>query len=275
MNVWIVIPTYNEAANLESMVSTLLDTLDWSAAEAPENVYAAGAPAGSADNGHSDQTGGSARATPRLNSSSISILIVDDSSPDGTGRLAERLSAEREGLVQVLHRARKMGLGTAYLAGFSLALDRGAEVVVEMDADFSHSPNYLSQMVALLDRYDVVVGSRWAPGGRLDERWERWRYLLSKYANVYARWVTGLQVYDTTAGFKAWKGDALRRLPLHRVRSDGYAFQIEMAVASQRYGLRAAELPIYFTERERGKSKMSWRIILEAAWRVWQIRSRW
>lgn len=122
---------------------------------------------------------------------------------------------------------------------------------------------------------DVVVGSRWAPGGRLDEAWELWRYLLSKYANVYARIVTGLNVYDTTAGFKCWRGDALRKLPLHRVKSDDYAFQIEMAMASQRNGFKVAELPIYFVERARGSSKMSWHIILEAAWRVWQIRSRW
>lgn len=257
MNVWVVIPTYNETANLSLMVDTLLDKLDWSDANGATPASPGTAPSG---NGRVD----------------VTVLVVDDNSPDGTGALADRLSVEREGQVQVLHRAGKMGLGSAYLAGFALALERGADAIFEMDADFSHDPAYLPQMLALLRQgYDVVVGSRWAPGGRVDEAWEAWRYLLSKYANVYARIVTGLEVYDTTAGFKCWRAEALRTLPLHRVRSDGYAFQIEMAMASQRNGFRVTELPIYFVERARGSSKMSWRIIAEAAWRVWQIRSRW
>jgi dolichol-phosphate mannosyltransferase len=260
LNVWVVIPTYNELTNLELIVEAVLDKLDWTNAD------------GFAANGHGATDAQPAAAIPPQ----VSILVVDDNSPDGTGELADRISAEREGQVEVLHRAGKMGLGSAYLAGFAFALERGADVVFEMDADFSHDPNYLPRMLALLNRgNDVVVGSRWAPGGRLDEAWEQWRYLLSKYANLYARWITGLDVHDTTAGFKAWRGDALRKLPLHRVRSDGYAFQIEMAMATQRNGLKAAELPIYFVERARGKSKMSPRIILEATWRVWQIRSRW
>ncbi len=205
----------------------------------------------------------------------VSILIVDDNSPDGSGALADELAQQHPGQIMVLHRPRKLGLGTAYRAGFNLALQNGADVAIEMDADFSHSPTYLPAMLSLLEDHDVVVGSRWAPGGSLDESWETWRYLLSKYANVYARWVTGLDVYDTTAGFKAFRADALRKLPLERVRSDGYAFQIEMATACQRSGLRVAELPIHFEERARGKSKMSWRIICEAAWRVWQIKWRW
>ena len=272
MNVWIVIPTYNETANLELMVEAVLDKLDWGGLGGSPPIQRVGASTNGLDHGHQD---GEAIQGPSARPD-ISILVVDDNSPDGTGQLADRISAEREGQVEVLHRVRKMGLGSAYLAGFAFALERGADVIFEMDADFSHDPSYLPKMLALIEQgYDVVAGSRWIEGGRLDETWEPWRYFLSKYANMYSRWVTGLDVYDTTAGFKAWRADALRKLPLHRVLSDGYAFQIEMAVASQRNGLRAAELPIYFVERARGKSKMSLRIILEAAWRVWQIRNRW
>ncbi|MBI4213185.1 MAG: polyprenol monophosphomannose synthase [Chloroflexi bacterium] len=275
MNVWIVLPTYNEAENLEAMVETLLDKLDWMAGSSPPSPKLVPEAVGVSS------STSLLRARPPAPRGwlevppNVSVLVVDDASPDGTGRIADRLSRERDGRVRVLHRAGKLGLGSAYIAGFSLALEWGADIVFEMDADFSHSPSYLPEMLRLLENHDVVVGSRWAPGGKLDERWEMWRYLLSKYANLYARWVTGLRVYDTTAGFKAWRGDALRKLPLHRVRSDGYAFQIEMAVASQQLKLRVTELPIYFGERERGQSKMSWRIITEATWRVWQIRSRW
>lgn len=241
-------PTYNEADNLHLMADTLLH-LD---ARAPDAAL------GGRD--------------PSADPPGITLLVVDDSSPDGTGNVADRLSSQHPDRVHVIHRSGKLGLGTAYVAGFSYALDHGADVVIEMDADFSHSPSYLSGMIALLETHDVVVGSRWCPGGRLDERWERWRYLLSKYANVYARWVTGLRVHDTTAGFKAFRGEALRKLPYRDVRSNGYAFQIEMATASQRAGLRVAEVPIYFEERTRGRSKMSVGIILDAVWRVWQVR---
>jgi dolichol-phosphate mannosyltransferase len=293
LNVWVVIPTYNEAANLELMLSTLLERLDWSAAGVtapPSSPSPHGRPVPSGEPVLATSGGGTSEPSAPASAVAyrhapnalarddlrIHVLVVDDSSPDGTGELAEQLAERWPGQVHVLHRGGKLGLGSAYLAGFRLALERGADAVIEMDADFSHSPEYLPQMLALLQEgRDVVVGSRWAPGGRLDEKWEAWRYLLSKYANIYARWVTGLDVYDTTAGFKTWRGDALRGLPLERVRSDGYAFQIEMAVASQKHGFRIAELPIYFTERVRGQSKMSLRIILEAAWRVWQIRSRW
>src|SRR5207249_865310 len=188
----------------------------------------------------------------------------DDNSPDGTGLLADELADKLPGRVRVLHRERKLGLGTAYRQGFRYALDHGAEAVIEMDADFSHSPNYLPRMVQSLAEYDVVVGSRWCPGGSLDEKWERWRYMLSKYANLYARLVTGLRVYDTTAGFKAFRASALRTIPFETVRSNGYGFQIEMAMLCQRAGLRVVELPIYFEERVRGRSKMSLAIITDA-----------
>jgi dolichol-phosphate mannosyltransferase len=250
LNIWVVLPTYNEAENLALMVDALLGLKipDWSTTD--------------------DTSGDEAPLAD------ISILVVDDNSPDGTGQIAEGLSEQKRGAVQVLHRAGKLGLGTAYVAGFGYALEHGADVVIEMDADFSHSPSYVPTMVGLLRDHDVVVGSRWVSGGRLDESWERWRYLLSKYANVYARLVAQLNVYDTTAGFKAFRGEALRKLPLKRIRSDGYAFQIEVATWCKRLGLRVVELPIYFEERKRGTSKMSARIILEAMWRVWQIRFR-
>ncbi|MBM2809908.1 MAG: putative glycosyltransferase [Chloroflexi bacterium] len=241
MKVWVVLPTYNEAQNLPLMVDALLD-LDF---------------------------GG---ATDDEGQSQISILVVDDNSPDGTGDVAESIAAEHPERVSVLHRQGKLGLGSAYVFGFTHALQHGADAVIEMDADFSHSPSYVPTMVRMLEDHDVVVGSRWCQGGQLDATWERWRYLLSKYANVYARLVTGLSVYDTTAGFKAFRAESLRQIQLDQIRSDGYAFQIEVATACQRRGLRVAELPIYFGERTRGESKMSSRIIVEAMWRVWQIR---
>jgi len=253
LNVWIVLPTFNESENLPLLVPILLGLQ-------PHEPPPVQSP-------HPFQQGNTTGAAPQVH-----ILVVDDNSSDGTGALADRLGQEYPGQVFALHRPRKLGLGTAYLVGFRYALQQGASVVIEMDADFSHSPTYLPAMLQLLDQYDVVVGSRWVAGGRLDARWERWRYLLSKYANVYARAVTGLRVADTTAGFKAFRATALQQLPLARIRSDGYAFQIEMATACQRAGLRVAELPIFFEERVRGHSKMSARIILEAMWRVWQIR---
>lgn len=259
MNIWVVLPTYNEADNLRQLVNALY-ALDFSQLPAWE---------GSSKPRPYEDPGNGPREAPRL-----CVLVVDDNSPDGTGALAEEIARERPGKVHVVRRQGKLGLGTAYRLGFAAALDHGADVVVEMDADFSHSPHYLPAMVSMLGGCDLVVGSRWAPGGRIDQRWERWRYLLSKYANFYARAVTGLRVCDTTAGFKVFRAEALRRIPFHRIRSDGYAFQIEVAMESQRQGLRVAEFPIYFEERVRGRSKMSSRIILEAAWRVWQIRFR-
>lgn len=264
VNVWVVIPTYNELENLPLMAQTLLGRELFAAS----NLAAPPALQSVEENLHPDSRPRSeADVRPCMH-----LLVVDDNSSDGTGALADRLGQEYPGQVFALHRPRKLGLGTAYLVGFRYALQQGASVVIEMDADFSHSPTYLPAMLQLLDQYDVVVGSRWVAGGRLDARWERWRYLLSKYANVYARAVTGLRVADTTAGFKAFRATALQQLPLARIRSDGYAFQIEMATACQRAGLRVAELPIFFEERVRGHSKMSARIILEAMWRVWQIR---
>jgi dolichol-phosphate mannosyltransferase len=204
---------------------------------------------------------------PRLH-----VLVVDDSSPDGTGEIADRLSAAHPDRVQVLHRAQKTGLGDAYLAGFRRALADGAERVFEMDADFSHPVAAIPAMLRLAESNDVVVGSRYVAGGRLDSRWSPLRRFISWGGNVYARLVTGLRVHDTTAGFKCFRREALERIPLDRVRSQGYNFQIEMALRCQRAGLRVAELPIYFRERDAGTSKMTSAIAVEALWRLWQLR---
>jgi dolichol-phosphate mannosyltransferase len=287
MNVWVVMPTYNESENLVLMVQTLLGlSIPWeedsTAVSTPHEEDPVRAVARKPSSDPGNRSAVSVIAPPATNGrvhdhrqARMHVLVVDDNSPDGTGELADRLAGEHPGQVAVLHRAGKLGLGTAYVDGFGAALQRGADVVVEMDADFSHNPEDVPHMVELLHHgADVVVGSRWAPGGTVDPTWERWRFLLSKYANVYARWVTGLRVFDTTAGFKAFRASALRQLPLERIRSDGYAFQIEVATHCQRLGLMVEEYPIHFTERLRGTSKMSMRIIVEAAWRVWQIRFR-
>jgi dolichol-phosphate mannosyltransferase len=202
----------------------------------------------------------------------VSVLVVDDSSPDGTGEIADRLAAAHPERVAVLHRPAKTGLGDAYLAGFRRALADGAERVFEMDADFSHPLSAVPAMLALAERYDVVVGSRYVRGGSLDRRWSLLRRLLSWGGNVYARLVTGLAVHDTTAGFKCFRREALERIGLEAVRSQGYNFQIEMALRSQRAGLRVVEHPIHFKERDAGLSKMTPGIALEALWRLWQLR---
>jgi dolichol-phosphate mannosyltransferase len=227
-------PTYNEATNLERMAARLL-TLDEPA---------------------------------------VDLVVVDDASPDGTGQLADRLAAAHPGRVSVIHRLGKLGLGSAYLAGFRRALDGGAEYVFEMDADFSHPPEDVARLYAACQEADVAVGSRYAPGGAVDPQWSPWRKFLSAWGNFYARLVTGVRVRDATAGFKCFRRSALERLDLGKVRSEGYAFQVELAYACQRAGLRVVEVPIVFLDRSQGKSKMSARIVAEASWRAWQIRFR-
>ncbi|HEX2034013.1 MAG TPA: polyprenol monophosphomannose synthase [Chloroflexota bacterium] len=202
----------------------------------------------------------------------VHVLVVDDNSPDGTGELAERLARANPGRVEVLHRTAKTGLGDAYLAGFRHALERGAERIFEMDADFSHPVGAVLPMLKLAETSDVVVGSRYVKGGSLDQRWSPLRRWISQGGNLYARFVTGLRVHDTTAGFKCFRREALERIPLHEVRSQGYNFQIEMALRCQRAGLRVVEYPIHFRERDAGVSKMTPGIALEALWRLWQLR---
>mgnify|MGYP001190429932 CR=1 FL=1 len=201
----------------------------------------------------------------------LDILVVDDGSPDGTGAIAEALMREQPGRISLLQRGAKRGLGTAYIEGFHMALDRGADVVIQMDADFSHAPHYLPDMVSQLTNYDLVVGSRYTPGGSLDPRWELGRVMLSAWANLYARTLLGIQVRDATAGFKAWRAETLHGLGLGRIRSNGYVFQVECAYVAERLGYRIHEHPIHFEDRRIGQSKMSMAVKFESAWRVWQV----
>ena len=228
----VVLPTYNEAGNLANMVGEL---------------FALGL--------------------------DLEVLVVDDNSPDGTGRIADELSAQHPGKVHVMHREGKLGLGTAYVAGFKFALERGVDRIVQMDADFSHAPDRLPVFLSLIEEEgcDVVVGSRYVAGGKLDEKWGFWRRFLSGMGNRYAALVTGLPQRDVTAGFKCYTREALSALPLDQIRSNGYAFQIEVSFLCHRAGLSVRESPIHFEDRVIGNSKMSTAIILEAMWRVWQI----
>lgn len=203
---------------------------------------------------------------PRLH-----VLIIDDASPDGTGAVADELAAA-DPRVNVLHREGKLGLGTAYLAGFRWGLDRGFDWLFEMDGDFSHDPKHLPEFLAALEDADLVLGSRYLEGRVTVVNWPMTRLMLSYSANVYARLVTGVPLWDATGGFKAFRRETLERLKLDRVESEGYSFQIEMNLRVWKQGLRIREIPIVFTDRTAGESKMSKRIIREAVWRVWKLR---
>jgi len=196
----------------------------------------------------------------------ISVLIADDASPDGTGWLADRLAAEHE-RVAVLHRPAKSGLGPAYRAGFAWGLERGFDVLCEMDADLSHDPADLPRLLEALRDADLAIGSRYVEGGRVVD-WSRARLALSSWGNRYVRLVTGLPVVDATAGFRAFRREVLTELDLATVRSDGYSFQLEMVLRTWRAGFRIVEVPITFTERREGASKISRAIVLEAIWRT-------
>jgi dolichol-phosphate mannosyltransferase len=201
----------------------------------------------------------------------LEVLVVDDASPDGTGRLADEIAAERP-RVHVLHREGKLGLGTAYLAGFRWALERGYDAMFEMDADFSHDPAHLPHFLAALEDFDVVLGSRYLHGRVTVVNWPISRLLLSYFANVYARIITGLPIADATGGFKAFRREVLAAIDLDRVESNGYAFQIEMSFRAWKKGFRIGEIPITFVDRDVGESKMSGHIVREAVWRVWRLR---
>ena len=198
------------------------------------------------------------------------VLVIDDSSPDGTGELADRLAAEL-GFVDVLHRPRKEGLGPAYLAGFRRALAAGAELIVEMDCDFSHDPADVPRLLDAADQADLVLGSRYVPGGGI-ENWGLVRRLISSGGSLYARLLLGVPVRDLTGGFKVFRREALEAIPLNRVHSRGYAFQIELTYRAIRRGFRVVEVPIRFVDREVGGSKMSRAIVLEAIWKVPLLR---
>jgi dolichol-phosphate mannosyltransferase len=231
----VAIPTYNEADNLPTLIGELL----------------------------------------ALDLPGLEILIIDDNSPDGTGQLADDLAQRHPDHVHVLHRSGKLGLGTAYVTGFGLALEQGFDHIIQMDADFSHSPEYIPQFLEAIEKCDVVVGSRYVKGGSLDERWGWGRYFLSWWANsVYTRLILGLKVKDATAGFKCWQRATLEGIGLDRVRSNGYVFQVEMAYLTEKLGYRFLEIPIYFEDRRIGRSKMTMLVKIEAALRTWQIRWR-
>jgi len=202
----------------------------------------------------------------------LHLLVVDDNSPDGTGAIADRLATEFPGRVRVLHRAGKLGFSSAYLEGFQAALASGAEAIVQMDADFSHDPQVLPQMVEKLQSCDMVLGSRYTPGGSVDKRWSIWRKGLSAWGNFYARTILGLHLRDVTTGYRLWRRDTMLGLPLDRIQSTGYIFLVEMAHLAHCLDYRIGEVPIYFADRRYGTSKMSLRIQLEAAVRVWKVR---
>ncbi|MEN6481337.1 MAG: polyprenol monophosphomannose synthase [Anaerolineaceae bacterium] len=231
MKTTIIIPTYNEIENLPKVVAALFNL-----------------------------------PLPELN-----ILVVDDNSPDGTGDIADQLANESDGRLQVLHRKGKLGLGSAYIQGFQRAIDQGAELVGQMDADLSHPVEKIVDLVKTLDVVDIAIGSRYVPGGKLDEKWPFWRKALSNFGNFYARTILGLPIKDVTGGFRMWRRETLLGMPLERVRSNGYVFQIEMVYIAHNLGYTFREVPIYFADRKWGTSKMSFNIQVEAAIRVWRL----
>lgn len=200
----------------------------------------------------------------------LHVLIVDDNSPDGTGKIADKL-AERHKELHVIHRSGKLGLGSAYRTGFKYALERGAPLIFEMDADFSHDPNYLPLFLEKIKDYDVVVGSRYLNGVSV-VNWPIRRLMLSYGANVYTRIVTGLRLSDCTGGFKCFRREVLEAMDLDRIKSDGYSFQIEMNFRCMEKGFRIGEVPIIFIDRHAGTSKMSKKIVREAVVMVWRLR---
>jgi dolichol-phosphate mannosyltransferase len=234
MTPWLVLPTYNEAENIEAIVLAASEALERAVSE-------------------------------------HRILIVDDSSPDGTGEIADSLAAQRE-QVQVLHRSEKSGIGPAYLAGFGYALEHGADCVMEMDSDFSHDPADLARLLeAVRAGADLALGSRYVAGGGVTD-WSLSRRFISRGGSAYARIVLGLDVRDLTGGFKCFRREVLERVHFESVRSQGYAFQVELTYRAVRAGFRVVEVPIVFKDRERGQSKMSWQIAAEAMWLVPRLR---
>ncbi len=231
---WLILPTFDEAENIAAIVAAARDVLQ--------------------------------RAAP----DDHRILVVDDGSPDGTGEIADRLAAKHDD-VEVLHRTVREGLGPAYLAGFARALDGGAQFIMEMDSDFSHDPADLERLLAAAGEADLVLGSRYVPGGGVTD-WGRVRRLVSRGGSWYARKVLGLDVRDLTGGLKCFRREVLEAIDLPSVRSRGYAFQVELTHRAVRRGFTVVELPIVFRDRQLGHSKMSWRIAGEAALLVPQLR---
>ena len=228
----VVIPTYNEANNLPVLAAEL-----WA-----------------------------------LQIPGLTILVVDGDSPDGTGQLADELAEQRPGELFALHLSARGGLRRAYIAGFKWALAHGADIVIQMDCDFSHAPRYIPEMLEAIKETDVVIGSRYVAGGKLDERISTVRYLQSWWANtVYAQTILNLKLKDATSGFRCWRANALRGIDLDAIASNGYSFQIEMAYVAEKLGYRMVEIPIYFEERRQGRNKLSWPDKFEAALRTWEM----
>ncbi len=202
----------------------------------------------------------------------LSLLIVDDNSLDGTGEIADSLAKKYPEKVDVMHREGKLGLRTAYLSGIQHALAKRADAIAQMDADFSHDPERLIDMAELLKTREVVLGSRYVPGGQVDANWPIWRKWLSAFGNFYARTILGFALRDVTTGFRLWRRETLEGMPLERIQSNGYVFLVEMVYIAHSLGYRFGEVPIYFADRQYGVSKMSLKIQLEAAMRIWAVR---
>jgi dolichol-phosphate mannosyltransferase len=203
----------------------------------------------------------------------LRILVVDDGSPDGTGRVADELAAAHPGRVSVLHRSGKRGLGLSYLDGIRAGLHQGATLICQMDADLSHNPSDVRRLLAAAETADVVIGSRYVAGGKI-ENWPLHRMMLSAFANRYVRLITGLDIHDCTSGFRCWRREVFERMALERIWSDGYALQVELAWEANAAGFRTVEVPITFVERRRGASKLSWRVIAESALVPWRLAAR-
>ena len=231
MKTTIIIPTYNEAENLPKLLTALFD----------------------------------------LPIEDLSVLVVDDNSSDSTGQIADEFARAHPNRLSVMHRAGKLGLGSAYIQGFTELLKGDSDAIGQMDADFSHNPRKVLELAAALETCDVAVGSRYVHGGSLDKDWPFWRKWLSEFGNFYARTILRLPICDTTGGFRLWRRETLAALPLEQVRSNGYIFQVETAYVTHRLGFQFKEVPIYFAERRWGQSKMSFKIQMEAALRVWAL----
>ena len=232
MKVVVVIPTYNEAENLEDMAAAIFS----------------------------------------LPIPDTSLLIIDDNSPDGTGDIADSIARINGERFKVVHRQKKLGLGPAYIQGFREAIDWGAEVIVEMDADFSHDPKYLTELVEYIQDNDVVVASRYTQGGEADRDWGVSRLMLSTFGNLYASLMTGVKVKDSTSGFKAFRKHVIESIDFDSFICKGFAFQVEMAYVCQRKGFKIFEIPVKFTDRRKGKSKINYSIIIEALIKIPMMR---
>jgi dolichol-phosphate mannosyltransferase len=234
MKTTIVIPTYNEKENLPTLL---------------EKIFS-------------------------LKQENLNVLIVDDNSPDGTGQLAEKLKEKYQPYLEVFHRPEKTGLGRAYIEGFKIAINAGAELIGQMDADFSHPIDKIPELIAAASNGNIAVGSRYVKGGSLDDKWPLWRKALSSFGSSYSRAILRLKLNDVTAGYRFWPRQVLSAMPFDRIRSGGYVFQVEMSYVAHKLGFQFSEVPIHFAERVAGISKMSLKIQLEAAVQVWLLPRR-